>query len=291
MVRWLSFGLCSTLLACLTLLGCHSPGARRAAPRAPLPVLEEDFALAFLVRDPEQQGPALPPERAEELQRGHAENLGRLARTGSLLLAGRFPEPRVEPRLREILILDVRRPAEAQELIATDPAVAAGGIAAEVHLWRTNSPLRALPALAEAMRLERTAGGDAAEPFEDRLYVLVLMRETASTPLLLAPLLEEQRVLFHGRFGGAYTGTSLWCLDETDPRAARARLEALAARAGVTTDFDTAWELHSWSATGALARLPGVQQEAGRAGSVRVTAERRPRFELGGSISTGIDLK
>lgn len=61
--------------------------------------------------------------KRSELFRGHFSNMGRLAEKGKLVLAGPLME---DPPKRGLFILDVKTLEEAEQLVKTDPAVAAG---------------------------------------------------------------------------------------------------------------------------------------------------------------------
>ena len=62
-------------------------------------------------------------KRVNELQKGHMENIGRLAKEGKLVLAGPFMDGGDN---RGIYIFDVKTIEEAKELVKTDPAINAG---------------------------------------------------------------------------------------------------------------------------------------------------------------------
>jgi len=76
-------------------------------------------------------------ERAKLIQ-GHMENIGRLAESGKLVLAGPFME---KDNLRGLYVFDVRTKEEAAELVLTDPAVKAGAFEVELRLWYGSAAL------------------------------------------------------------------------------------------------------------------------------------------------------
>ncbi len=76
-------------------------------------------------------------ERAK-LIAGHMENIGRLAKAGKLVLAGPFGE---NDAIRGLYVFDVRTKEEAQKLVVTDPAVAAGLFDFEFRLWYGSAAL------------------------------------------------------------------------------------------------------------------------------------------------------
>lgn len=73
-------------------------------------------------------------EEAQQYQRGHMDNMQRLADAGKLLVAGPFADG---GDWRGIFILKCGSLDEAKALVATDPAVAAGRLNAEVRPWMT----------------------------------------------------------------------------------------------------------------------------------------------------------
>ncbi len=87
------------------------------------------YVLAVLKAGPHR---TQNPEEAAELQRGHMENINRLADEGYLVLAGPFLD---DGEMRGIFLFDVATVEEARELAETDPAVQAGRLLLEYHPW------------------------------------------------------------------------------------------------------------------------------------------------------------
>jgi uncharacterized protein len=88
------------------------------------------YYVGFLYR-----GSKWTPEETPEtkkLQQAHMANIQKMAGEGKLLLAGPFLDG---GDLRGIYVFRVATMAEAQELAATDPAVAAGRLRMEFHPW------------------------------------------------------------------------------------------------------------------------------------------------------------
>jgi uncharacterized protein len=86
--------------------------------------------IGFLTR-----GAKWTPEKTpatEELQKAHLANIGRLAETKKLVVAGPFGD---NGKLRGIFVFKVASIDEARTLAATDPAVQAGRLAIDMHPW------------------------------------------------------------------------------------------------------------------------------------------------------------
>lgn len=88
-----------------------------------------NYVLVFL-----KTGPAKIDDKAEigKLFAGHLSNIRRLAAEGKLALAGPFNN---DPDYRGMFIFAVETVDDAKKLTATDPAIKAGLLAAEYHLW------------------------------------------------------------------------------------------------------------------------------------------------------------
>lgn len=69
-----------------------------------------------------------------KIQRGHMANMERLHKEGKLVLAGPFAD---DANWRGIFIMDCVNEKEAEDLLATDPAIAAGRLGYEIHPWYT----------------------------------------------------------------------------------------------------------------------------------------------------------
>jgi len=71
---------------------------------------------------------------AAKLQEGHMANIKRLYNEGKLKVAGPFGD---DGNWRGVFIFDVATREEVEQILNTDPAIAAGRLAYELHLWYT----------------------------------------------------------------------------------------------------------------------------------------------------------
>jgi uncharacterized protein YciI len=93
------------------------------------------YVMAFLKAGPKRDR---SPEEAQELQKAHMENIGRMAEAGQLVLAGPFMD---DGELRGIYIFNVATVEEAKALTETDPAIQAGSLVMELHPWYGSAAL------------------------------------------------------------------------------------------------------------------------------------------------------
>lgn len=93
------------------------------------------YVMAFLKKGPNRNQDSLT---AANLQKAHLDNIGKLAESGKLVLAGPFMD---DGEVRGIYIFNVKTVEEARELTATDPAIQAGRLAMELHPWYGSASL------------------------------------------------------------------------------------------------------------------------------------------------------
>lgn len=75
----------------------------------------------------------------DSLFKGHMDNIGRLAATGKLIVAG--PLGKNDKTYRGIFILNVTTPEEANALLETDPVIKEKVLEAEVFKWYGSAAL------------------------------------------------------------------------------------------------------------------------------------------------------
>ena len=71
---------------------------------------------------------------AAQIQKGHIDNINRLAATGKLNVAGPFLD---DTDMRGIFIFDTSIEQEVKDFCENDPAVKAGRLLYEIHPWMT----------------------------------------------------------------------------------------------------------------------------------------------------------
>lgn len=122
-----------------------------SAPEAP-PKMKPYF-LALLYKG-QAWSPEVTPE-STRVQEGHMANIRRLAAEGKLTLAGPFEDA---GDLRGLFVLDAASIEEARALCATDPAIQAGRLRAEVYTWWSAEGVGVTPPRPSAAEAEAQIG-------------------------------------------------------------------------------------------------------------------------------------
>lgn len=120
--------LLALFLLSIAALPSQSEPAKAAGPKIEMTT----YYFCLLTRGP--KAGTGTKEEAQQYQRGHMDNMQRLADAGKLLVAGPFADG---GDWRGIFILKCTSLDEAKALVATDPAVAAGRLHADVRPWMT----------------------------------------------------------------------------------------------------------------------------------------------------------
>ena len=91
-------------------------------------------------------GPTRVPAGAErdEMFKGHFANIERLAKAGTLAVAGPFAD--AGDGWRGLYLFAVTDVEEARKLVATDPVIVKGEMVAEYHPWYASAALMTVPA-------------------------------------------------------------------------------------------------------------------------------------------------
>lgn len=82
-------------------------------------------------------------EESKKLFEGHMTNINKLAKEGKLVVAGPFMKN--DRNYRGIYIFNVETIAEAEALVATDPAIKAKLLEAELTPWYCTAALQEIP--------------------------------------------------------------------------------------------------------------------------------------------------
>jgi uncharacterized protein YciI len=85
------------------------------------------YVMAFLKEGPDRTQDSTT---AAAIQRGHLDNITRMAKEGKLIFAGPFMD---SFEIKGIYIFDVETIEEAEELTNTDPAIQSGRLTMELH--------------------------------------------------------------------------------------------------------------------------------------------------------------
>ncbi len=88
-------------------------------------------------------------EQRSEYQKGHMENITRLAEMKKLILAGPFFG---NEELRGLFFFDVESIAEAEALTQTDPSIQAGILRMELKEWYGSAALMMIPEVHKKIR-------------------------------------------------------------------------------------------------------------------------------------------
>lgn len=86
-------------------------------------------------------------EESKKLFEGHMANINKLAKEGKLSVAGPFMKN--DRNYRGIYIFNVETVAEAEALVATDPAIKAKLLEAELTPWYCSAALQEVPQIHE----------------------------------------------------------------------------------------------------------------------------------------------
>jgi uncharacterized protein YciI len=111
----------------------------------------KSYVMAFLKAGPNRSQDSVT---VAQLQKGHLENINRMAESGKLVLAGPFMD---KGEIRGIYIFNVSSIEEAQALTATDPAIQAGRLAMELHPWYGSAALPLITPLHKRLEQKNVA--------------------------------------------------------------------------------------------------------------------------------------
>lgn len=69
---------------------------------------------------------------AQQIQKAHLENIGRLSKEGKIIVAGPFGD---DGNWRGIFIFDAASKEEVEQLLKSDMAISSGRLSYEIHPW------------------------------------------------------------------------------------------------------------------------------------------------------------
>lgn len=205
------------LLSLLSLVACAS------APKAPP---EHEHSFAFLRTGPRRAEYSGEPLQA--LMKGHMDNIGRLAESEELLLAGPFAQGNPDPKLRGVFLFATPDAAAGAKLCETDPSIAAGVF--EIEVVPVSTPKDLVAALHRHQAFEERRKADPSIPMMEGMstYVLGIASDAARAGRALEPLRQAGQLVLEARFGGARDGQLLFVLDQRDLAGAETALAPVA---------------------------------------------------------------
>lgn len=136
------------LLIALTILmfNISETFAQKNIQAAKPPVVEQGsddpmktYVMVFLKKGANRNQTA---EEAKKIQALHMEHLKKMHKEGMLLMAGPFTD---EHDIKGILVMNSIDIDEVKNIVEDDPAIKAGRLIAEYHLWFTKSGTITLP--------------------------------------------------------------------------------------------------------------------------------------------------
>lgn len=136
------------IIVVITFLFCYAGLAQAQVKSAERPTRDKEkieegemktYIMVFLKEGPTRNQ---SKEVAEKIQKEHLAHLSSMYQEGMLIMAGPFQD---ESKIKGILILNLEVLEEAKVRVEEDPAIKAGRLTAEYHLWYTKSGTVTLP--------------------------------------------------------------------------------------------------------------------------------------------------
>ncbi len=119
------------LICCLGVLNISATAQNKPKTK---PGLENNIQQYWFVMLLKGKNQAHDSAAAAKLMEGHLANINRLYHEGKLKVAGPFGD---DGEWRGIFIFDCPTKKEVEDLLNSDPAIAAGRLAYELHPWWT----------------------------------------------------------------------------------------------------------------------------------------------------------
>jgi uncharacterized protein YciI len=129
------------VMACATSLTFAQKNKIEAAktPEKKTEIEMKKYVLVFLNTGPHRDQ---AEEEAEAIQKGHLAFLSKLAEEGLLIMAGPLMD---DNNVRGILVLATSDMNDVKVRLEEDPAIKAGRLTPELHIWYTKSGTITLP--------------------------------------------------------------------------------------------------------------------------------------------------
>lgn len=122
------------LLCCLLVVQFSSFAQNKSKPANAAARTENNIRQYWFVMLVKGNNRTQDSATAATIQSGHMANITKLYTEGKLKVAGPFGD---DGNWRGIFIFDCATQKEVEQLLQTDPAVAAGRLAYEIHPWYT----------------------------------------------------------------------------------------------------------------------------------------------------------
>ncbi|MBI1210735.1 MAG: hypothetical protein GC190_04685 [Alphaproteobacteria bacterium] len=135
MIRWLVLGVC--LIGSTSVAFAADYDAALAQRLGADEYGMKTYVLVILKAGPNTD---LSKDERAKAFRGHMANIHRLAEAGKLIVAGPFEDN--AQHYEGIFVFNVPSVAEAEPLIKSDPAIAAGALAYEAYAWYGSAALQ-----------------------------------------------------------------------------------------------------------------------------------------------------
>ena len=129
-----------TLIVIISICACNNSNDPTSITKSDTAISKKDtiqngtmkgYWMVFLYKGPYRSQDSAS---AEKIQKSHIANIGRLAREGTLIMAGPMGD---ETDLRGIFILDCKDSMEAVSHVQSDTAIKTGRLRFEIHPWWT----------------------------------------------------------------------------------------------------------------------------------------------------------
>ena len=125
---------CIAVLFVLMIFSVNQVHAQNKTAAKAKPKLENQIRQYWFVMLIKGDNRTQDSATAAKIQEGHMANINRLYYEGKLKVAGPFGD---DGDWRGIFIFDCATKEEVEQLLKTDPAVAAGRLAVDIHPWWT----------------------------------------------------------------------------------------------------------------------------------------------------------